>query len=106
MGIVSFFSSHGSVNHLLALMELASKENIRVSFIFMLCWAGGGKCLRASANYIRMIEEKTRELGVGKVVSIIGRYWSENRPGGKLGQKIEKTYRMLVSGQGTPVLDC
>jgi len=33
MGIVSFFSSHGSINHLLALMDIAKQEEMRDVFI-------------------------------------------------------------------------
>ncbi len=103
MGIVSFFSSHGSVNHLLALMELARKEGIRELYIHAML-GRRGEMPESGANYIRMIEEKTGELGVGRVVSVIGRYWSMDRE--ENWDRIEKTYSMLVSGLGLPVPDC
>jgi 2,3-bisphosphoglycerate-independent phosphoglycerate mutase len=40
-------------------------------------------------------------MGIGQVVSVIGRYWSMDREDN--WDRIEKTYRMLVQGEGTPV---
>jgi 2,3-bisphosphoglycerate-independent phosphoglycerate mutase len=39
----------------------------------------------------------------GKVVSVIGRYWSMDRE--ENWGRIEKAYRMLVHGEGTPVTE-
>jgi len=47
------------------------------------------------------IEDKCAELGIGRVVSVIGRYWSMDRE--ENWDRIEKTYRMLVFGEGRPV---
>ncbi len=100
MGIVSFFSSHGSVNHLLALMEMAATERLNKVFIHAML-GRRGEMPESGANYIRMVEKKAQELGVGKVVSVIGRYWSMDRE--ENWDRIEKTYRMLLYGEGRPV---
>ena len=55
----------------------------------------------SGAIYVERVEQKAREIGTGKVVSVIGRYWSMDRE--ENWDRIEKTYRMLVSGQGIPV---
>ena len=55
----------------------------------------------SGAKYIRLIEEQTAEIGIGTVVSVIGRFWSLDREGN--WDRIEKTYRMLVDGVGTAV---
>ena len=100
LGIVSFFSSHGSVDHLLALMDLAKKEGIRNVFIHAML-GRRGEMPESGARYIEQIERKSEEIRLGKVVSIIGRYWSMDRE--ENWDRIEKTYRMLVYGEGTPV---
>ena len=102
LGIVSFFSSHGSLSHLLALMELAKKEGIKNVFIHAML-GRRGELPESGANYIREIEEKSEEIGMGRVVSVIGRYWSMDRE--ENWDRIEKTYRMLIYGEGTPVED-
>ncbi|MGD0276220.1 MAG: phosphoglycerate mutase (2,3-diphosphoglycerate-independent), partial [Syntrophales bacterium] len=100
MGIVSFFSSHGSILHLFALMEMARNEGIRNCFIHGML-GRRGELPESGARYIRKIEEKAEEIGLGQVVSVIGRYWSMDRE--DKWDRIEKTYRMLVWGEGTPV---
>jgi 2,3-bisphosphoglycerate-independent phosphoglycerate mutase len=102
LGIVSFFSSHGSLRHLLALMELAKKEGIKNVFIHAML-GRRGELPESGANYIRKIEEKSEEIGLGRVVSVIGRYWSMDRE--ENWDRIEKTYRMLIYGEGTPIED-
>ena len=102
MGIVSFFSSHGSINHLFALMELARREGVGDLFIHAML-GRRGEMPESGAHYVGSIEEKAREIGLGKVVSVIGRYWSMDRE--ENWDRIEKTYRMLVYGEGTPCRD-
>lgn len=102
MGIVSFFSSHGSINHLFSLMDLAKREGIRDVFIHAML-GRRGEMPESGAHYIGALEEKALEIGLGKVVSIIGRYWSMDRE--ENWDRIEKTYRMLVHGEGTPCRD-
>ncbi len=100
MGIVSFFSSHGSVNHLLALMEAARREGVKNVFIHAMLGRRGEQP-ESGANYIELIEKKAAEMNLGKVVSVIGRFWSMDREAN--WDRIEKTYRMLVDGVGKPV---
>jgi 2,3-bisphosphoglycerate-independent phosphoglycerate mutase len=102
MGIVSFFSSHGSVNHLLALMDLAKQEKIRDVFIHAIL-GRRGEMLESGAKYIEILEQKCRAINLGKVVSVIGRYWSMDRE--ENWSRIEKAYRMLVYGEGNPVTE-
>ncbi len=100
MGIVSFFSSHGMMNHLIALMELARKENVGKMYIHAML-GRRGEMPESGANYVKIIEDKCGELGLGRLVSVIGRYWSMDRE--ENWDRIEKTYRMLVYGDGYPV---
>jgi 2,3-bisphosphoglycerate-independent phosphoglycerate mutase len=100
LGIVSFFSSHGSISHLFALMDLAKQADIPEVFIHVML-GRRGEMPESGANYLENIERKAREIGMGKVVSVIGRYWSMDRE--ENWDRIEKTYRMLVYGEGIPV---
>jgi 2,3-bisphosphoglycerate-independent phosphoglycerate mutase len=102
MGIVSFFSSHGSVEHLFALMEMARREGIRDLFIHAML-GRRGELPESGARYLSQVEEHCRMLGIGRTVSVIGRYWSMDRE--ENWDRIEKTYRMLVHGEGIPVAD-
>jgi 2,3-bisphosphoglycerate-independent phosphoglycerate mutase len=100
IGIVSFFSSHGSINHLFALMEMAASQGIKKLFIHSML-GRRGEMPESGPQYIRKIEEKALSLKIGQVVSVIGRYWSMDRE--ENWDRIEKTYRMLIYGEGTKV---
>lgn len=99
-GIVSFFSSHGSLHHLFALLEMAKQEGVTEVFVHAML-GRRGELPESGPRYIEEVEKKCDELGLGRVVSVIGRYWSMDREDN--WDRIEKTYRMLVSGEGTPV---
>ena len=100
MGIVSFFSSHGSIEHLFALMEMAKQQGISRLFIHGMLGRRGEQA-ESGARYIHQVEEKCLSLQLGQVVSVIGRYWSMDREFN--WDRIEKTYRMLVDGEGNHI---
>jgi 2,3-bisphosphoglycerate-independent phosphoglycerate mutase len=100
LGIVSFFSSHGSVDHLRALLRLAKRE--RVDKLYLHAMLGRrGERKESGYRYLELIEKEMEDLGLGRVASVIGRYWSLDRE--ENWARIEKTYRMLVYGEGRPV---
>lgn len=101
LGIVSFFSSHGSVNHLMALLKLAKQESIGHLYLHAML-GRRGEHKESGARYLELIEKEMENLDVGQVVSVIGRYWSLDRE--ENWDRIEKTYRMLVYGEGIHVL--
>jgi 2,3-bisphosphoglycerate-independent phosphoglycerate mutase len=100
VGIVSFYSSHGSVDHLYALLEMARR--LQVPEVYHHAMLGRrGERPESGAIYIGGAEKKMEELGVGRLVSVIGRFWSLDRE--ENWDRIEKTYRWLVEGKGRPV---
>jgi 2,3-bisphosphoglycerate-independent phosphoglycerate mutase len=100
LGIVSFYSSHGSVDHLLALMEMARREGLPQVYVHAMLGRRGERP-ESGAIYIEQVEREAERLGLGQVATVIGRFWSLDRE--EHWDRIEKTYRMLVEGQGQPV---
>ncbi len=100
LGIVSFYSSHGSVDHLQALLKMARREEVPEVYIHAMLGRRGERP-ESGARYIGDVERETERLGVGVVASVIGRFWSLDRE--ENWDRIEKTYRWLVEGQGRPV---
>ncbi len=100
MGIVSFFSSHGSLDHLRALFKLAKQESMENLYHHAMLGRRGER-KESGARYLETIERELENLLLGKVVSVIGRYWSLDRE--ENWDRVEKTYRMLVHGEGKPV---
>ncbi len=100
MGIVSFFSSHGSIHHLYALMEMARREKVPKVYIHAML-GRRGELPESGARYVKDIERRAAEIETGRVVSVIGRYWSMDRE--ENWDRIQKTYDLLVFGKGKPV---
>ena len=100
MGIVSHYSSHGTLNHLFALMRMAC--HVGLSDIEIHAFIGRrGERPESGAVYVESVEEMCRELGAGRVATVMGRFWSLDRE--EHWDRIEKTYGALVRGIGTPV---
>ncbi len=102
MGIISFFSSHGSVRHLIELLKACARQQVPEVCIHGLLGRRGEQP-ESGAAYIQDVEEACQLLGVGQVVSVIGRHWALDRE--ERWDRVEKAYRMLVDGHGTAVLE-
>ncbi len=100
LGIISFYSSHGSVEHLKALMRLAATEAVPEVYVHGMLGRRGERP-ESGAIYVQDIEQEADRLGLGQFVSIIGRFWSLDRE--QNWDRIEKSYRWLVYGEGTAV---
>jgi 2,3-bisphosphoglycerate-independent phosphoglycerate mutase len=101
LGIISFYSSHGSVNHLKALMQMAHDAGIPETYVHGMLGRRGERP-ESGALYTEEIEREAERIGDGMtLVSIIGRFWSLDRE--ENWDRIEKTYRWLVEGKGRSV---
>ncbi len=100
LGIVSFYSSHGTIQHLFALMEWAKQMGFRDLYIHSILGRRGEQP-ESGAIYIEKVEEKSAELDLGQVVSVIGRFWALDRE--ENWDRVERCYRQLVHGEGRAV---
>jgi 2,3-bisphosphoglycerate-independent phosphoglycerate mutase len=100
LGIISFYSSHGSVEHLKALLHMAKQVGVQEVYVHGMLGRRGEKP-ESGAIYVGDIEAECERLGLGQFVSLIGRFWSLDREHN--WDRIEKSYRWLVHGEGRPV---
>jgi 2,3-bisphosphoglycerate-independent phosphoglycerate mutase len=100
LGIVSHYSSHGTINHLFALLRMAKEMGLRHVFVHALIGRRGEKP-ESGAVYVNKIEEMCQALTLGQVVTVMGRYWALDRE--KNWDRIKKAYRALVFGEGNRV---
>ena len=101
LGIVSFYSSHGSIVHLKALMEMSHEIGVPAVYIHGMLGRRGERP-ESGAIYTEEIEKEAERLG-GEMwlASLIGRFWSLDRE--ENWDRIEKSYRWLVEGKGRAV---
>jgi len=102
LGIISFYSSHGSVEHLKALLRMAKQVGVPEVYVHGMLGRRGEKP-ESGAIYVADIEAQCERLGVGQFVSLIGRFWSLDREYN--WDRIEKSYRWLVYGEGRLATD-
>lgn len=101
LGIVSFYSSHGSIEHLKALLKLAKAHEFKKVYIHSILGRRGER-KESGARYIQEIENFTKKLNTGCVVTVIGRHWVLDREDN--WDRIEKAYKTLVFGEGNKVI--
>lgn len=97
MGLVSPGGVHSHTKHLYALLELAAKKGL--SKVYVHAFLDGRDVPPASAKeYLEELEAKIREIGVGAIATISGRYYAMDRD--NRWERVEKAYQAIVLGQG------
>ena len=97
MGLLSDGGVHSHQRHLFALLELAKRKDFEDVYVH--CFLDGRDTPPASAEgYITELENKMKEKGVGKIATIMGRFYAMDRD--KRWERIEKAYDALVKGEG------
>ena len=96
-GLVSDGGVHSHITHIYGLLELAKREGL--SRVYVHCFLDGRDTPPASGKgYVEQLEEKMKELGVGQVVSVMGRYYAMDRD--NRWDRVQKAYEALTEGKG------
>jgi 2,3-bisphosphoglycerate-independent phosphoglycerate mutase len=96
-GIVSDAGVHGLLEHLFGCLELCKRRGLNRVFLHAFT-DGRDSSPNAGIEYMRQTEAKMKELGVGKVATVSGRYWAMDRD--NRWQRVEKAYRAMAMGDG------
>ena len=96
-GLVSDGGVHSHNTHIYGLLELAKRNNL--DKVFVHCFLDGRDTPPASGkDFVAELEAKMKEIGVGKVGVISGRYYAMDRDNNF--DRIEKAYVALTKGEG------
>ncbi len=97
LGLCSDGGVHAQLAHLFALLEMAKRHGLRDVFVH--CFMDGRDTPPESgAGYIERVEKKMRELGLGKIASVSGRYYAMDRD--KRWERVERAFGAMVLGNG------
>jgi 2,3-bisphosphoglycerate-independent phosphoglycerate mutase len=95
LGVLSDGGVHSHINHLFALLEMAKQQ--KVERVFVHCFMDGRDTPPNSGReYVRQLQQKMRELGVGEIATLTGRYYAMDRD--NRWERIELAYRAVVHG--------
>lgn len=96
-GLVSDGGVHSHNTHIYGLLELAKKSGL--TEVFVHCFLDGRDTPPASGKgFVAQLEEKMAEIGVGRVASVMGRYYVMDRD--KRWDRVELAYNALTKGEG------
>jgi 2,3-bisphosphoglycerate-independent phosphoglycerate mutase len=96
-GIVSDAGVHGLLEHLFACLELCKRKGQKKVFLHAFT-DGRDTPPNSGLDYIRKIEKKMAEIGVGQVATVTGRYWAMDRD--NRWNRVEKAYKAITAGIG------
>jgi 2,3-bisphosphoglycerate-independent phosphoglycerate mutase len=97
MGLCSDIGVHALLSHLYSLLELAKKNEIKDVFIHAFT-DGRDSPPHSGAGYIEDLEKKTKEIGTGKIASVMGRFYAMDRD--SRWDRVQKAYECLTIGKG------
>ncbi len=96
-GLVSDGGVHSHNTHLYALLQLARQEGIKEVFVH--CFLDGRDTPpKSAAEYISALEEEMQKIGVGRIATIMGRYYAMDRD--NRWERVEKAYNAMALGEG------
>jgi 2,3-bisphosphoglycerate-independent phosphoglycerate mutase len=96
-GLMSDGGVHSMNTHLYALLRMAKQNG--VERVFVHCFMDGRDTApEAGAGYIEELQQKMREYGVGKIASVMGRYYAMDRD--KRWERVAKAFQVMVEGHG------
>ena len=101
-GLLSDGGVHSHNTHLYGILELCKKQGLEKVFIHPF-FDGRDTPPASGKDYLAELIEKTKEIGVGKVASLSGRYYAMDRD--NRWDRVEKAYASLVYGEGVRAED-
>ncbi|WP_226655464.1 2,3-bisphosphoglycerate-independent phosphoglycerate mutase [Guptibacillus hwajinpoensis] len=101
-GLLSDGGIHSHIKHLFALLELAAKQGLEDVYVHGFL-DGRDVGQQSAKTYIQQLEDKMEEVGVGRLATLSGRYYSMDRD--KRWDRVEKSYRALAYGEGPSYKD-
>ena len=97
MGLIGAGGVHSNIEHLYALIELAKRQQFNKVFIHLFT-DGRDSPPTAAKTYIAQLRAVLQREGIGKIASIMGRYWAMDRD--LRWDRISKAYFALTKGMG------
>ncbi|MEX1135912.1 MAG: 2,3-bisphosphoglycerate-independent phosphoglycerate mutase [Balneolales bacterium] len=97
MGLFSDGGVHSHMDHLIALLRFFKKQDIENVYVHAFT-DGRDTSPHGGMEYVRQFEREAEAIGVGKIVSVVGRYYAMDRD--KRWDRTEKAYKLLTEGKG------
>jgi 2,3-bisphosphoglycerate-independent phosphoglycerate mutase len=97
MGLLSNGGVHSHIDHLFALLKMAKDRGLEKVYIHAFL-DGRDVSPSSGVDFVAQTVEKCGELGVGKIATVMGRYYAMDRD--KRWDRVEQAYDAMVYGEG------
>ncbi len=97
IGLLSDGGVHSHIEHLYGLVEMAKNNGLKEVYIHALL-DGRDVPPTSAADYIDTLNYKLKEIGCGKIATVMGRFYGMDRD--NRWERVEKAYAALVYGEG------
>ena len=102
MGLLSDGGVHSHEEHVYALLALAKSKGL--SDVAIHCFMDGRDTSpHAGIGYIEALQAKIAEIGVGRIATIVGRYFIMDRD--NRWERVEQGFNLIIDGVGKEVSD-
>ena len=99
LGLCSDGRVHSDLEHAYAILELARRRNFPGQRVFVHAITDGRDTPPQSGKrYLAELEAKTREVGIGRIASVVGRYYAMDRD--NRWDRVKQAYELLTQGIG------
>ena len=96
MGLLSDGGVHSHIQHLFALLKMAKERGLEKVYIHAFL-DGRDVSPTSGVDYVAQTVETCRELGIGKIATVMGRYYAMDRD--KRWDRVEQAYDAMVYGE-------
>ena len=97
IGLLSDGGIHSNINHLFSLLELCKNNNFNRVYIHIIT-DGRDTAIDSGIKYIKLLEDKIKELRIGVIVDLCGRYYAMDRDNNF--DRVKLAYDMLTMSKG------
>lgn len=97
LGLLSNGGVHSELTHLYALLKLCKNNNCPEVYVHAFM-DGRDVAPQSGMDYVNAVEKRMREIGVGRIASLGGRFYGMDRD--NRWERIEKAYNAMVLGEG------
>ena len=97
-GLLSDGGVHSHQEHLYALVAAAKKAGLTKVFIHAFL-DGRDTSPNGGEHYLAALQARLKEIGVGKIATVIGRYFAMDRD--NRWERVEQAYKLIFLGEGT-----
>ncbi len=97
IGLVSPGGVHSHTDHLYGLLQMAKDSGVTNVFVHALL-DGRDVPPSSAVDYLETLEAEMQEIGVGKIASVMGRFYAMDRD--NIWDRVEKAYSAIVYGEG------